>query len=119
MDMVARKELSAVILVTSNGMGQADPELGHMLVKKYFSILLINEMLPTAICFYAEGVKLVVEGSPILDELIALQDRGVYLIICLTCLNYYDLKDKRQLGVVGGMGDIVDVQWRADKVITI
>ena len=32
--------------------------------------------LPGAICFYTDGVKLVCEGSPILQELLALEAQG-------------------------------------------
>jgi hypothetical protein len=43
----------------------------------------------------------------------------VHLVICSTCLNYYSLADHVQVGVVGGMTDILEAQWRADKVITL
>ena len=43
----------------------------------------------------------------------------MHLIICGTCLNHYNLADKVQVGVVGGMTDIIEAQWRADKVITL
>jgi peroxiredoxin family protein len=76
-------------------------------------------MLPGAICFYTEGVRLVCEGSPVLDQLRALEAKGVHLIICQTCLEFFGLADKVQVGVVGGMGDIIEAQWRAEKVITI
>jgi intracellular sulfur oxidation DsrE/DsrF family protein len=76
-------------------------------------------MLPAAICFYTDGVKLVVEGSPVLEPLKSLEARGVHLIICSTCLSYFGLEDKVRVGVVGGMTDIIEAQWRAGKVITL
>lgn len=45
--------------------------------------------------------------------------KGVRLIICSTCLNYLNLTDKVQVGIVGGMTDIIEAQRRADKVITL
>ena len=76
-------------------------------------------MLLGAICFYTEGVKLVVEGSPVLEQLQSLADRGVALLICQTCLNYYGLLEKVQVGTIGGMPAIVAAPWAATKVITI
>jgi intracellular sulfur oxidation DsrE/DsrF family protein len=111
--------ISTVLLVNHEGMGKADLELQHKLAKTYFHLLAENDVLPAAICFYTEGVKLVCEGSPVLDQLQTLDAKGVRLIICQTCLNYFDLSDKVRVGIVGGMGDIVEAQWRADKVITI
>lgn len=57
--------------------------------------------------------------SPVLDVLQALERKGVTLTICSTCLNFYGLADQVAVGVVGGMTDIIEAQWRADKVIPI
>ena len=107
------------ILVTNEGMGKGDLNLQQKLLTSYFRLLIENNKLPNAICFYTEGVKLVVEGSPVLDELRSLEEKGVWLGVCQTCLNYYDLRDKVQVGIVGGMADIIEAQWKAEKVITI
>lgn len=110
---------TAIIMITRNGMGNAEEELSQKLVKTYLKLLDENHVLPGAICFYAEGVKLVVEGSPVLDTLKSLEEKNVDLVICNTCLKFYDLVDKVQVGIVGGMTDIITAQWKAEKVITI
>jgi sulfur relay (sulfurtransferase) complex TusBCD TusD component (DsrE family) len=43
----------------------------------------------------------------------------VRLIVCNTCLNYYGLLDKVRVGIIGGMADIIEAQWKADRVITL
>jgi peroxiredoxin family protein len=108
-----------IILVTNNGMGKADLALQHKLAAKYFELLMQNTTLPAAICFYTEGVKLTVAGSSVLDQLKALEAKGVHLIICSTCLDFYSLSDQVQVGIVGGMSDIIEAQTKAAKVITI
>ncbi|MEA4908266.1 MAG: sulfurtransferase-like selenium metabolism protein YedF [Chloroflexi bacterium] len=108
-----------VLLITRNGMGDADPELQQKLIGTYFKLLDENDILPAAICFYTNGVRLVVEGSPVLDTLQSLEAKGVRLILCSTCLNFYNLADKVQVGIVGGMTDIIEAQRRAGKVITL
>jgi intracellular sulfur oxidation DsrE/DsrF family protein len=107
------------ILVTRNGMGQADPALQLKLITTYLKLLDEHNILPVGICFYTEGVKLAVTGSPVLEQLRSLQAKGVHLILCSTCLNYYNLSDQVQVGIVGGMTDILEMQRRAAKVITI
>lgn len=107
------------LLVTGDGMGKADETLRHKLIRTYFQLLEDSNTLPNVICFYTEGVKLVTADSPVLDLLQALERKGVTLTICSTCLNYYGLVDQVAVGVVGGMTDIIEAQWRADKVITI
>ena len=108
-----------IILITNNGMGKADKPLQQKLIGKYLELIQQNDSLPNAICFYTEGVKLVVEGSPVLSQLKALEDKGVRLIVCSTCLDYFNLTDKVQVGIVGGMTDIIEAQVKAEKVITL
>ena len=108
-----------VILVTRNGMGEAEPVLQLKLVSTYFKLLDENNILPAAICFYTDGVRLAVEGSPVLDSLKSLEAKGVRLVLCSTCLGYFNLTDQVRVGIVGGMTDILEAQRRADKVISI
>jgi hypothetical protein len=110
---------NTLILFTRNGMGQAEQALQHKLAVTYLRLLDEHDMLPGAICFYTEGVYLAVEGSPVLETLQSLEHKGVRLILCSTCLTYYNLMDKLKVGIVGGMGDILEAQQRAAKVITV
>jgi hypothetical protein len=108
-----------VILITRNGMGDAEPALQLKLITTYFKLLDEHGILPAAICFYTNGVHLVCEGSPVLETLKSLEGKGVRLILCSTCLNYLELTDKVQVGIVGGMSDILEAQRLAAKVITL
>jgi len=110
---------STVIVINNDGIGSVEEPLRHKLIGLYLKMLLENELYPGAICFYASGVKLVVEGSPVLDLLKALESKGVHPIICVTCLQYFNLKEKVAVGVQGGMNDILIAQWMASKVITL
>ncbi len=109
----------ATILITRDGIGSADEALQRKLLDTYLRLLMENGSLPAAICFYTDGVKLVVEGSPFLEPLSQLEHRGVRLISCSTCLNYFGLVEKVRVGVVGSMADILEAQSRAGKVITL
>ena len=108
-----------VVLVTNYGMGKADEKLQLMLLAKYFELMLQGGSLPSAVCFYTDGARLVCEGSPVIAQLRELETKQVRLIICSTCLDYFGLKDKVRVGIVGGMGDILEAQTKAEKVITI
>jgi len=111
--------LDTVILITNNGMGKGPQDLQLTLIVKYLELLGLQNDLPAAICFYTEGVRLVTEGSPVIEKLRALEGKGVRLIVCSTCLNYFGLAEKIKIGIVGGMGDIITAQWSAGKVITL
>jgi sulfur relay (sulfurtransferase) complex TusBCD TusD component (DsrE family) len=109
----------AVLLITREGMGSADAALQQKLLDTYLKLLMENGSLPAAICFYTDGVKLVVEGSTFLERLSQIEKAGVRLIICSTCLNYFGLTEKVRVGFVGGMPDIIEAQTKAGKVITL
>jgi hypothetical protein len=110
---------SILIQITGEGMGRGEPELQRKLVRTYLTLLDRNNMLPGAISFFTEGVRLVTEGSPVLDLLRSLESKGVHLVICKTCLEYYGLTEKVEVGTIGGMTDIVSAQWKAGKVVNI
>lgn len=111
---------NTILLCTKYGMGQTNlPELGIKLIQKYFTLLLESNSLPPVICFYTDGVKLVTTGSPVLESLKQMEASGVRLIVCSTCLDMMGLADQVQVGIVGGMPDIIEAQIRADKVITL
>ncbi len=106
-------------MVTGYGIGSGDTDLRLKLTEAYFRLLLESENLPDAIGFYADGVKLVTEDSKTLDHLKKLYQRGVLLIVCSTCLNYYQLMDQVKVGLVSHMPDFISMQQKADKVITL
>lgn len=112
---------SIVIVFKSDGMGMTAPEaqpLREQLARKFLALVTEGD-LPDAICFATDGVRLVCDGSPVLAELAALEARGVRLVICKTCLDYFGLADRVALGIVGGMPDIITAMWGADTVITL
>jgi intracellular sulfur oxidation DsrE/DsrF family protein len=107
------------IVITKNGMGNGPDDLQLTLLGKYLDLLVQHSEIPTVIAFYTEGVRLVVEDSPVLDRLGKLEEKGVRLVVCSTCLNYFGLTDKVRVGIVGSMADILEGQLRAAKVITL
>ena len=110
---------STVLLVTREGFGSAEPELQRALLGKYLGLLLAGNLVPQALCFYTEGVHLTCEGSPVLEPLRALEQRGCRLLVCTTCLDFYGLKDRLRVGTACAMPDILNAQVQAAKVITI
>ena len=110
-----------VLLITHEGMGYSkeSAQLPITLLGKYFDLLLAGSNLPNAICFYTDGIKMVIDTSPVLVQLKALEAKVVRLIVCSTCLEAFNLTGRVQVGIVGGMADIIEAQTKADKVITL
>jgi len=110
---------ATAIIFTRFGLGHAPGDLQLRLAGNFLPLLLDSGELPAALLFYGEGVKLVCAGSPVIDHLKALQDRGAHLLICRTCLEYFHLADDVRVGVIGGMPSILEAIARADKVVTV
>ncbi|WP_163715493.1 DsrE family protein [Mangrovibacterium lignilyticum] len=110
---------NTLIQITSKGMGQGDEELGLLLLKNYFTLLAEESKLPRVLAFYNGGVHLICSGSPVIEQLKVLEEAGVRLLACKTCLKHFDLLDKREVGIEGTMIDILELQKVADMVINL
>jgi hypothetical protein len=109
-----------VFVFSSYGLGQTgDADLKIRLAKKFLALMAEADPLPALMCFYTDGVRLCVNGSPVLDELRALADKGVTLVLCFTCLETFGLLDQVAVGVVGGMGDIITAMTSADNTVAL
>ena len=108
-----------VLVVSSDVMGRGSEELGNILVRGFFHTLGEVEPLPQTIIFFNAGVKLACEGSPVLDDLRALEAEGIEMLVCGTCLGYFELTDKLAVGQVSNMYDIAETMLGAGKVVNL
>ena len=106
-----------VAVISSDKMGGGSDELGGALMKAFVYALSQQETLPDTILCYNGGVKLSCEGSESLEDLKGMAERGVEILSCGTCLNYYDLKEKLAVGEVTNMYVIVEKMSGADRVV--
>ena len=106
-----------VVVLSGNVMGSGDDELGATLMKAFVFALTQQDELPASILAYNGGVKLTVEGSPVLEDMRKLADAGVEILSCGTCLNHYGLTDKLSVGEVTNMYVIAQKQLDARVVV--
>ncbi|MCL5291934.1 MAG: sulfurtransferase-like selenium metabolism protein YedF [Actinobacteria bacterium] len=105
-------------VVNSEAIGRGDDELGRLLRKSFFGALVEVDARPEKLIFINSGVKLVSEGSAVLEPLSKLADFGVEILACGTCLDFYGLKDKVAVGSVSNMYNFIELLMGAGKVIT-
>lgn len=108
-----------VYLITQKTLGHGSSELGGVLIKSFFFALLEKEPLPRTLLFVNSGVHLTTENSPVIEYLTALQEQGVQILSCGTCLDYYELKDKLLVGGITNMYTIIEEMSAAAKVTTL
>ena len=107
-----------VVVIRSNVMGEGDPELGKVLIKGFIYALSQQEELPKTILFYNGGACLTCEGSASLDDLKELEHRGVKILTCGTCLNFYGLSEKLKVGEVTNMYEIAETMSKASLIVS-
>lgn len=108
-----------VYLISQDTLGHGSAELGGVLMKSFMFTLLERDPRPDVIMFINAGVKLTVEGSPVLEHLSQLSSHGTQVLSCGTCLDFYGLKDKLAVGSVTNMFTIVDELSSAAKAVTL
>lgn len=113
------KSSSNVVLITTDRLGTGSEELGKILMKAFLNTLWDSSPRPEKILFMNDGVRLTVEGSDVLDALHLLENQGVEIYSCGTCLAYYELTDTLDVGQVTNMYETVESLLSSDKVIKI
>lgn len=116
-DAGCRTCVGAVVAIGSDRMGEGSDELGHILMKSFIFALTQLDDLPDKILFYNGGAKITIEGSESLEDLKVLEEQGVEIMTCGTCLDYYGIKDKLSIGSVTNMYSIVEALQSAMNVI--
>ena len=112
-------EKKIMIMCATDRMGYGDDELGLKLMVNYIRTL--KEMGPELwrLVLINNGVKLTVDGSEVLKDLMQYEESGLTILVCGTCLNHFNLLDQKQVGETTNMLDIVTAMQLADKVINI
>jgi selenium metabolism protein YedF len=108
-----------VMLITSDRLGDGPEELGRLLMKNFIITLLDLEELPDRMLFLNSGVLLTTEGSELLPALEQLGNRGVEVMSCGVCLDYFHKKELLRAGVVTNMFTTAESLMQAASVIRL
>jgi selenium metabolism protein YedF len=106
-----------VIVISADKMGRGNDELGYVLIRAFLHTIALQAEKPDVMIFYNTGVLLTLQESEVLDDLKELASAGVEMLVCGTCLNYFEAKEKLGVGVVSNMYDIAGIMSRAGRLI--
>ena len=111
--------LDFVVFIDSDSFGRGSEELGRILMRSFLQTLEQSEAQPQKIILINSGVKLACEGSEVLEDLQELSGKGVEVLSCGTCLEYFGIKKKLLAGKVSNMYEILMSLASAGKVIKV
>lgn len=114
-----KTEKEIVVFIRSNTIGRGNDDLGTILMRSFIPTLLEIDERPKKIVFMNSGVKLTVDGSPVLEFLHKIEKEGVELLVCGTCLDFFGLKDEVKTGRISNMFEIVTTLFKADTVMSV
>ncbi len=106
-----------VVVFKSDKMGAGDDQLGSLLIKAYINTLVENNNKPAALVFYNAGVLLAAEESDTAIALRALEEQGVKLLLCGTCVEFYDIGQRLAAGTISNMYAISDTLSNTGYVV--
>lgn len=108
-----------VVAIGSERMGSGEGELGSVLMRSFIHTLTEAQDKPEIMIFFNTGVKLAIEGSEVIEDLRGLCGSGVRMLVCGTCLGYFEVRDRLAAGQVSNMYDIAEAMLSAGRLVSI
>lgn len=108
-----------MVLCATDRMGFGNDGLGRALMTNFLRTLKEMGEDLWRLAFVNNGVKLTIDDAEVLEDLQAYEKSGLKILVCGTCLNHFNLLEKKQVGETTNMLDIVTAMQVADKVISI
>lgn len=108
-----------MVMVAGDRMGHGDDELGSKLMVSFLKTLKELGSELWRLVFVNNGVRFTVSDSEVLPVLKEYEKEGLCILVCGTCLTYFNLLDRKQVGETTNMLDIVTAMQLADKVINV
>ena len=107
---------SKTIIIQSETIGKDEAKLGSLLMASFLRVLSVSNDKPDRIVFWNTGVRLVCTGSEVLDSLEKIEEQGIEVLACTTCLNYFNLMSKIEVGKPTDMFQTVETIMNNDIV---
>jgi selenium metabolism protein YedF len=115
----AERPGGAVMLIGSDRLGDGPEELGRLLMRNFIMTLLDLDAVPDRMLFINTGVLLTAAGSEVIEALEALGNRGVEVLSCGVCLDFFKKKDQLAAGAVTNMFTIAESLLGARSVVRL
>ena len=115
---VAPPSGNLVYVLSADTMGRGSDELGWALLQTYVATISEVSPLPSHVILYNGGVRLAATEGKALEALQSLEEKGVIIWCCGTCLEYFKIEEERQVGSITNMYDILSTMASAGRVVS-
>jgi hypothetical protein len=111
------REGRLVVVFRAATIGDADGLLADQLLREYLQALIDHPEPPLALLFYASGVRLTLDGSPVLDHLRSLLERGTDLLACRSSLSSIAPGRQPAVGRAAPLAHLIDQMRQAHVLL--
>jgi intracellular sulfur oxidation DsrE/DsrF family protein len=115
--MASRK----IVVIGSRTLGRGDDHIGTVIMTNFLNFLAEQEAKPKAIILWNTGVRIAAEdGEQTLEKVQAqehlrrLEEQGVEVLVCRTCLEHFKLLDRIRVGKVSSMKHFASLLMNPD-----
>jgi selenium metabolism protein YedF len=115
----ARRYSGKTLFFSADQIGRGDESLGKLLVKGLLYAVSELESPPKTLVFMNSGVRLAAEREETIDLLKIIQGKGAEILVCGTCLDYYQLKEKLGAGRISNLYEITEKFLSSADVVTV
>lgn len=106
-----------IVYLFDNDFIGSNRELGKILVNGFMNAALSLPHKNATVILISNGVKLATTGSYALEVLNKLREQGVNILICGTCLDFFKIRDKVQVGIISNALEIMQCMANATNTI--
>lgn len=116
--MSASEQATYGVVIGGDEMGHGDAELGKILMRAFVNALIEMAQMPRFVILYNRGILLATEGSDTAATLKRLHtEKGVDIICCGTCVDYYAVREKLAVGCISNMYSIMEMQSHVARIL--
>ncbi len=115
---VSTNEKDLLLVIGTDTMGKEE-ELGKVLMKGFFETMKVTKEIPHTMVFLNAGVKLTTTNKEIVPILKELEEMGVEIFSCGTCLKHYNVESELKAGYRGTTNHIVEGMKDFNRTIWI
>lgn len=108
-----------LLVISQEQMGKGDDALGAILMKSFLHTLAETDPSPDIVIFFNSGVKLLADGSEVLDDIKLLEQKGKRILACGTCLDFFCIKDTLGAGTISNMYEIKELMLTASSTVSL
>jgi len=114
-EKIERKK-TLLLVIGSDIMGREE-ELGKTLMKAFFETMKVYKQVPHTMFFLNSGVYLTTKSADICELLKAIEQMGVEIYSCGTCLTKYNLDSELKVGHRGTMNIVIEGMQDFEKTV--